>query len=60
MHVPFPIMDNENIKYQVPSQIKTFFCNNCGNQKNSLRWIEKFRTEDFKCDECWRKNLDNF
>ena len=60
MPVPFPIVDNENIKYQVPSQIKTFFCKNCGNYKNSLRWIEKFSSEHFKCEDCWEKKISTF
>ena len=56
MPVPFPIMDDENIKYQVPTQIKMFLCNNCNKQTYSLRWIEKFRGENFKCEDCWKKN----
>jgi hypothetical protein len=54
MPVPFPIIDNDNIKYDVSNQIKTYFCNNCRNQTNSLRWIEKFSNHGFKCDNCWR------
>jgi hypothetical protein len=58
MPVPFPVVDKENIKYEIPTQIKTYLCNNCGNQKNSLRWIEKFRSENFKCEDCWIKNIN--
>jgi|688.fasta_scaffold611745_1 hypothetical protein len=56
MPVPFPIVDNEKIKYQVPAQTKMFLCNYCNQQTNCLRWIEKFRSENFKCEDCWTKN----
>lgn len=56
MPVPFPIIDKENIKYEVPTQTKTYFCNYCRNQTNSLRWIENFSNHGFKCDNCWNKS----
>ena len=56
MPVPFPIMDKNSVKYEIPIQIKNYFCNHCQNQRNSLRWIEKFSNEHFKCDDCWRKS----
>lgn len=55
MPVPFPMLENDNIKYQVPYQTKTYFCNHCHKQTNCLRWVEKFSSEHFKCDDCWRK-----
>lgn len=60
MPVSFPVLDKENIIYKVPIQTKTYFCNNCKNQTNSLRWIEKFRSEYFKCDSCWEKTFSQF
>jgi hypothetical protein len=55
MPVPlhFPVMDKDCVKYEVPNQIKMYFCNQCKNHRNSLRWIEKFSNEGFKCDNCW-------
>ena len=55
MPVPlhFPVMDKDCVKYEVPNQTKMYFCNQCKNHRNSLRWIEKFRNEGFKCDNCW-------
>jgi hypothetical protein len=53
MPVPFPMIEKDNIKYEVPTQTKTYFCNNCKNETNSLRWIEKFSNYGFKCDNCW-------
>ena len=44
------------VKYEVPTQTKKYFCNHCQNQRDSLRWIEKFSTEHFKCDDCWHKS----
>ncbi len=55
MPVPLPIIENYNIKYEVPIQTKTYFCNYCRNNTNCLRWMEKFRNEGFKCDSCWKK-----
>ena len=60
MPVPIPIIENYNIKYEVPIQTKTYFCNYCRNHTKCLRWMEKFRNEGFKCDSCWKKNLDKF
>jgi hypothetical protein len=56
MPVPFPIVEPKNFKYEVPTQIKMYFCNHCRNQKSSLRWIEKFSNEGFKCDYCWQQS----
>jgi hypothetical protein len=53
MPVPFPIMEKDNIKYEVPYKTKTYLCNHCHNERNSLRWVEKFSNEGFKCDNCW-------
>ena len=53
MPVPFPTIEKNKVKYEVPTQTKTYLCNFCRNQKNSLRWIEKFSNEGFKCDDCW-------
>lgn len=50
MPVSFPI-----VRYEVPNQTKTYFCNHCRNQRNSLRWMEKFSIEGFKCDNCWHQ-----
>jgi hypothetical protein len=49
MPIPFPVI----VKYEVPIQTKNYFCNHCRNYRNSLRWIEKFSNEGFKCDNCW-------
>lgn len=43
------------IKYEVPTQTKTYICNYCNKEVNSLRWIEKFRADHFKCDDCWNR-----
>lgn len=56
MPVPFPL-EKENLKYNVPIRIKTYICNHCHKEVFSLRWIEKFSQEKFKCDDCWR-NFD--
>jgi len=56
MPVPFPIVETESFKYQVPLQTKTYFCNYCQNERNSLRWVEKFSNEGFKCDNCWSQS----
>jgi len=53
MPVPCSIAKFQNVKYEVPFQTKTYFCNHCHNQRNSLRWIEKFSNQGFKCDNCW-------
>ena len=53
MPIPFLMVKPENLKYEVPIQTKTYFCNHCHNQRNSLRWIEKFSNQGFKCDNCW-------
>lgn len=46
-------MTNPLIKYEVPTNPKIYVCNYCNKNVNSLRWIEKFSTEHFKCDDCW-------
>ena len=51
MPVPFQI-----VRYEVPFQTKMYFCNYCRNQRNSLRWMEKFSNEGFKCDNCWSQS----
>ncbi len=51
--LPFPVMDKESVNYEIPIQPKMYFCNQCQNQRISLRWIEKFSNEGFKCDNCW-------
>jgi hypothetical protein len=56
MPVPIPYMENLNVKYEIPIQTKTYICNYCYKNVNSLRWIEKFSNEHFKCDDCWRKS----
>ena len=53
MPVPFPMVENKSFRYEIPTQTKTFFCNHCKNEMNSLRWIEKFSSQGFKCDNCW-------
>lgn len=55
MPVPFPVMDKDSVKYEVPIQTKMYFCNHCRNQRNSLHWMEKFSNEGFKCDNCWHQ-----
>ena len=55
MPVPFP-MEKDNIKYQVPIQTKTYICNHCHREVNSLRWIEKFSNQNFKCEDCWGRS----
>ena len=55
MPVPFP-MEKDNIKYQVPIQTKTYICNHCHREVNSLRWIEKFSNQHFKCEDCWGRS----
>lgn len=49
---PFPVM----VKYEVPIQTKMYFCNHCQNERNSLRWVEKFSNQGFKCDNCWNQS----
>lgn len=56
MPVPFPMLEKDNVKYEVPYQTKTYFCNFCKNETNSLRWVEKFSNEGFKCDNCWNQS----
>jgi hypothetical protein len=56
MPVPFPIVEKYNVKYEVPIQTKTYFCNYCRNERNYLRWVEKFSNEGFKCDNCWSQS----
>jgi hypothetical protein len=52
---PFPVMDKDCVKYEVPIQTKMYFCNQCQNERNSLRWVEKFSNQGFKCDNCWHQ-----
>ena len=56
MPVPFPMVEKDNVKYEVPIQTKTYLCNHCHNERNSLRWVEKFSNEGFKCDNCWNQS----
>ena len=53
MPIPYLMEKSQNVKYNVPFQTKTYFCNYCQNDRNSLRWIEKFSNQGFKCDNCW-------
>jgi hypothetical protein len=53
MPVPYPMEKSQNVKYEVPFQTKKYFCSHCQNDRNSLRWIEKFSNQGFKCDNCW-------
>lgn len=55
MPVPTLTMDKDKIKYVVPVQTRMYICNHCKNETASLRWIEKFRNEKFKCDNCWQQ-----
>lgn len=57
MPVPCPIVETESFKYEVPIQTKTYFCSHCKNDRNSLRWVEKFSNEGFKCDNCWSQSM---
>jgi predicted SprT family Zn-dependent metalloprotease len=52
--MPVPLsLEKDNVKYNVPRRIKTYICNQCHKDVFSLRWIEKFSQEKFKCDDCW-------
>jgi len=47
------------MQYQVPTNIKTFFCDDCKREVPVLRWKEISETINkgsrLKCDECWEK-----
>jgi len=57
MPVPLRIVEIESFRYEVPFQTKTYLCSHCKNERNSLRWVEKFSNEGFKCDNCWNQSM---